>query len=136
MDIALARLVRVALAFAVLAAVSAPAAEAVTALGLQTPHTLVNFDTSTPNDVRIRPITGLATGTETAVGMDMRPATGEVFAFEELVGSHGGLGGTQTRPFVLHPVDLDAGSEPIVGAMALNAVLERWRTDLGPEFNA
>ncbi len=64
------------------------------------------------------------------------PATGEVFAFEELVGSHGGLGGTQTRPFVLHPVDLDAGSEPIVGAMALNAVLERWRTDLGQEFNA
>jgi hypothetical protein len=64
------------------------------------------------------------------------PATGEVFAFEELVGSHGGIGGTQTRPFVLHPVDLDAGSEPIVGAMALNAVLERWRTDLGQEFNA
>jgi hypothetical protein len=79
MDIALARLVRVALAFVVLAAVSAPAAEAVPALGLQTPHTLVNFDTSTPNDVRIRPITGLATGTETAVGMDMRPATGEIF---------------------------------------------------------
>jgi hypothetical protein len=64
------------------------------------------------------------------------PATGEVFAFEELVGSHGGLGGTQTQPFVLHPVDLDAGAEPIVGAMALNRVLERWRIDLGQELNA
>ncbi len=63
------------------------------------------------------------------------PTTGEVFAFEELVGSHGGLGGTQTQPFVLHPVELDAGSEPIVGAMALNHVLERWRTDLGQELN-
>ena len=29
----------------------------------------------------------------------------EVAAFEELVGSHGGMGGTQSHPFVLHPVD-------------------------------
>ena len=28
----------------------------------------------------------------------------EVAAFEELVGSHGGLGGTQSYPFLLHPV--------------------------------
>jgi uncharacterized membrane protein YvlD (DUF360 family) len=63
------------------------------------------------------------------------PATGEVFAFEELVGSHGGLGGTQTRPFVLHSVELDAGPEPIIGAMALNHVLEHWRTAIGQELN-
>ena len=44
------------------------------------------------------------------------PETGEVAAFEELVGCHGGLGGPQTRPFVLHPVDLDPGIEPIIGA--------------------
>ena len=30
----------------------------------------------------------------------------EVAAFEELVGSHGGLGGGQAHPFVLHPADL------------------------------
>ena len=32
--------------------------------------------------------------------------TGEVAAFEELVGSHGGMGGTQSHPFVLHPAEL------------------------------
>ena len=31
------------------------------------------------------------------------PELGEVAAFEELIGSHGGLGGHQTEPFILHP---------------------------------
>jgi uncharacterized membrane protein YvlD (DUF360 family) len=31
---------------------------------------------------------------------------GQVAAFEELVGSHGGLGGQQTEPFILHPPDM------------------------------
>ena len=31
------------------------------------------------------------------------PATEEVAAFEELVGSHGGMGGSQSFPFVLFP---------------------------------
>jgi uncharacterized membrane protein YvlD (DUF360 family) len=52
--------------------------------------------------------------------------TGEVAAFEELVGSHGGLGGPQTRPFVLHPMALDIGQKPIVGAEQLHAALRRW----------
>jgi len=54
------------------------------------------------------------------------PETGEIPAFEELVGSHGGLGGTQTQPFLLHPVVLDPGPERIVGAEALYAVFKRW----------
>ena len=29
--------------------------------------------------------------------------TDEVCAFEELIGSHGGLGGNQTKPFILYP---------------------------------
>ena len=32
---------------------------------------------------------------------------GQVAAYEELVGSHGGLGGLQTDAFLLHPVDLE-----------------------------
>jgi hypothetical protein len=31
---------------------------------------------------------------------------GQVAAFEELVGSHGGLGGQQTEAFILHPADM------------------------------
>ena len=36
------------------------------------------------------------------------PELGEVAAFEELIGSHGGLGGPQTEPFILHPTEWDA----------------------------
>ncbi len=55
------------------------------------------------------------------------PETGEVAAFEELVGCHGGLGGPQVQPFVMHPVELGVGdAEPIVGAGALHQVLKGW----------
>jgi hypothetical protein len=55
--------------------------------------------------------------------------TDEVAAFEELVGNHGGLGGTQRKPFVLHPTILDPGKELIVGAGALNSTLRTWMRD-------
>jgi len=35
------------------------------------------------------------------------PVLGEVAAFEELVGSHGGLGGPQTEALLVHPADWD-----------------------------
>lgn len=50
----------------------------------------------------------------------------EVAAFEELVGSHGGLGGEQTTPFVLSPVKLEIPATPIVGAEALHEVFKGW----------
>lgn len=56
--------------------------------------------------------------------------TGEVAAFEELVGSHGGLGGTQTQPFLLYPAALPHDpTTPIVGAASLHAVLKGWVRD-------
>jgi uncharacterized membrane protein YvlD (DUF360 family) len=57
--------------------------------------------------------------------------TSEVAAFEELVGSHGGLGGYQTRPFVLSPVELEIGPEPIVGAEAVYTIFKQWVTGSG-----
>ncbi len=59
------------------------------------------------------------------------PATGEVNAFEHQVSSHGGLGGDQQRPFLLHPVALEPPREPIVGPVGLHRVLKGWRADLG-----
>lgn len=49
--------------------------------------------------------------------------TGEVAAFEELVGSHGGLGGQQTGAFLLHPAGWAVGEEPLIGAVSIHAVL-------------
>jgi len=51
-------------------------------------------------------------------------------AFEELISFHGGLGGPQTRPFILHPVELAMPAEPIVGATQVHAVLMGWRRSL------
>ena len=55
----------------------------------------------------------------------------EVAAFEELVGSHGGFGGPQTRPFVLAPARLAFDDEPLVGAPAVHRQLVRWADALG-----
>jgi hypothetical protein len=51
-------------------------------------------------------------------------------AFEELISFHGGMGGPQTRPFILHPVELEAPNEPIIGAEAAFRVLAGWRRRL------
>jgi hypothetical protein len=58
------------------------------------------------------------------------PELEEVAAFEELVGSHGGMGGPQTRPFLLHPADLGLDGEPLVGAPAVHRQLQRWAGQL------
>jgi hypothetical protein len=57
--------------------------------------------------------------------------TDEVAAFEELVGSHGGMGGTQSFPFLLHPSDLEVPAEELVGAEAVHRQLRRWLVQLG-----
>ena len=51
-------------------------------------------------------------------------------AFEELISFHGGLGGPQTRPFILHPVALQVPDDEIIGAEHVNAVLRGWRRQL------
>ena len=61
------------------------------------------------------------------VGSFYDPDLEEGCAFEELISFHGGLGGPQTRPFILHPVDLPAPDEPIIGAEEVHAVLSGWR---------
>jgi uncharacterized membrane protein YvlD (DUF360 family) len=48
-------------------------------------------------------------------------------AFEELISFHGGLGGPQTQPFILHPVGLPMPERPVVGAAAVHDVLLGWR---------
>jgi uncharacterized membrane protein YvlD (DUF360 family) len=51
-------------------------------------------------------------------------------AFEELISFHGGIGGFQTRPFILHPTALEAPPHPIVGAAAVHGILTGWRRQL------
>jgi uncharacterized membrane protein YvlD (DUF360 family) len=61
---------------------------------------------------------------------------GEVAAFEELVGSHGGMGGTQSFPFVLHPAELEWPAEDVVGAERVHQILRGWLAGLGQDAYA
>ena len=56
--------------------------------------------------------------------------SGEVTAFEELIGSHGGLGGWQSEPFILCPATLQLAGDPPLGAPALYRQLVAWRAEL------
>jgi hypothetical protein len=57
----------------------------------------------------------------------------EVAAFEELVGSHGGMGGGQAHPFVLHPADLTWPDGPVVSSEAVHRILRGWLVQLGQD---
>jgi uncharacterized membrane protein YvlD (DUF360 family) len=70
---------------------------------------------------------GFQHAADIAVGSFYDPQLQEGCAFEELISFHGGLGGPQTRPFLLHPAHLPLPDEPLVGAAAVNAVLLGWR---------
>jgi len=59
------------------------------------------------------------------------PELGEVAAFEELIGSHGGLGGPQTQPFILHPTEWTLDEEVPLGAPAVYRNIRRWLADMG-----
>jgi uncharacterized membrane protein YvlD (DUF360 family) len=64
------------------------------------------------------------------VGSFYDPVLDEGCAFEELICFHGGLGGPQTRPFILYPPGLPQPAQPILGAAAVHAVLSGWRSTL------
>jgi hypothetical protein len=64
------------------------------------------------------------------IGSFYDPELDEGCAFEELISFHGGLGGPQTQPFILHPTTLEAPEGEIVGAEHVHAVLLAWRRTL------
>ncbi|MFI1281858.1 phage holin family protein [Streptomyces sp. NPDC020858] len=63
------------------------------------------------------------------------PGTGAVHAFEEQIGSHGGLGGEQGAPFLMWPAELSDPGTVLVGAEAVHGVLRRWLREAdGPQI--
>jgi hypothetical protein len=64
------------------------------------------------------------------VGSFYDPQLDDACAFEELISFHGGLGGAQTRGFILSPAYLPVPEEPIVGAAAVHELLSGWRRTL------
>jgi hypothetical protein len=73
---------------------------------------------------------GFSNVADIMVGSFYDPDLDEGCAFEELISFHGGLGGPQTRPFILSPAGRALPPEPIVGAAAVHGILAGWRREL------
>jgi uncharacterized membrane protein YvlD (DUF360 family) len=54
------------------------------------------------------------------------PVSEEVAPFEEFMGSHGGLGGPQTKPFAVVPAEWSDPGAAIVGVEAMHEALRGW----------
>jgi putative membrane protein len=55
----------------------------------------------------------------------------EVAAFEEQVGSHGGMGGKQSFPFIFFPKKWYFPHQEILGAEKIHLLLKHWLIDIG-----
>jgi len=85
---------------------------------------LAPFESSAAGD--LRRLDGMPNVGDLVLNSRLDPGTDEVAAFEELVGSHGGLGGWQTDAFLLHPMDWPVTVAPLVGAPAIHRQLIAW----------
>ena len=87
-----------------------------------------------PNAARhLRRTDGFPHVADIVVNSFFDPETEEGCAFEELISFHGGMGGPQTQPFILHPAHLEPPGEPLVGAEAVHRLLHGWRAELEGE---
>ena len=78
----------------------------------------------------IRRTDGFTHCPDIVINSDYNEITDDASPFEMHVGSHGGLGGGQSRAFLVYPAELpDPGV--IVGAERLHQVVRDWLTHLG-----
>jgi hypothetical protein len=78
----------------------------------------------------LRRTDGFADVADIMVGSFYDPQLDEGCAFEELTSFHGGLGGPQTRPFILYPARFELPAGPIRGAATVHGLLLGWRHEL------
>ncbi len=64
------------------------------------------------------------------------PELEEVAAFEELVGSHGGMGGPQQYPFFLAPSEFSLPDDVVLGPGSVHNWMRRWLAELGQDAYA
>ena len=122
----MARALVVTLAVALLAP---SAAMAVPAAGITDQSTLVTFDTGTPSAMTPKPITGLQGGLERVVGIDARPATGELFAITVPLGI---VADALVRTYAVDPA---TGAATLIGSIPGGTVPGARDSATGVDFN-
>jgi uncharacterized membrane protein YvlD (DUF360 family) len=95
---------------------------------------LANFSDNAPR--HLLRTDGFSNVADLMIGSFYDPDFDEGCAFEELISFHGGMGGPQTQPFILHPVELSVPEAPIVGAEQVHALLREWRRTLNEPVEA
>jgi len=122
------RLARWTCAVAALAALAPAAAGADPAAGLTGTADLALFDTANPAALTSRPITGLETNAETAVGLDRRPGTGQLYLVTVPTGV---AANALVRTYTL---DAATGAATLVGSIP-STVPGAGDTPTGADFN-
>ena len=89
---------------------------------------LAGFSPNAPH--HLRRTDGFDHVADLMIGSFYDPELDEGCAFEELISFHGGIGGPQTRAFVLAPAHFPLPEEPLVGAAAVHGLLKSWRSRL------
>lgn len=80
----------------------------------------------------LRRTNGFPNAPDILINSFYHPDTNEVAAYEELIGSHGGLGGYQTQPFLLVPAEWSVEEGELVGAEAVYRQFKRWLAEVQP----
>ncbi|WP_255307942.1 phage holin family protein [Streptomyces marincola] len=80
----------------------------------------------------VRRAAGFPHAADIMVNSSVDPDTGEVHAFEDQIGCHGGLGGEQSRAFLMSPRVLSAPEGDLSGAEAVHRVLRQWQHETRP----
>jgi uncharacterized membrane protein YvlD (DUF360 family) len=83
--------------------------------------------------MQMRHLDGLAHVGDLSLISRIDPGTDEVAAFEELIGSHGGLGGWQTRATLVYPSEWPEPEGPLLGAPAVHRQLKAWMAGTSPQ---
>jgi len=80
---------------------------------------------------QIAEVDSYTTAADLMINSRYDPELEEVFAFEDQVSSHGGLGGPQTHPFLLYPRELTSPGETIFTSPEMYRVLKAWLAEVG-----
>jgi len=89
---------------------------------------LIPFGPNSPRHLKRE--NGFSSCPDILVNTTYDPQTQELPGFENQVSHHGGIGGPQCHPFLLHPANLLVRDEPIITAVGLHNVLRGWRKQI------
>jgi hypothetical protein len=120
---------RALLAILAVALATAPTAGADPAAGITGTSDLALFDTANAAGLTSVPITGLESAGEKVVGLDFRPATGQLFAITVPAGTPTFA---QVRSYVVDPATAAA---TLVGSVPINTVMGAGDLPTGTDFN-